>query len=492
MKKTSRITAFIMCVIMVFSVTSAGASALVLAPSRPSKITGTSTVSTVTLTWTKVSLASGYCVYQYSGNKWKQIKKTTDTTLKISKLKASSTYKFAVKAYRTKGKEIAYSSQRTISVNTKQMGSIKTLKAAVSGKNITLTWSAASGASGYRIYQRKNDKWVKLKTVSSSTKTYTVKNLKAGSTYSFAVKPYVKATSGTVWGTLKSVKATIKDTTKAKFTSHTAGATAINLKWAKVSGATGYRVYQYKSKKWTKLKDTSSTSYKVTKLKSNTSYSFKVRAYKKAKGKTTWYTASDAYKVKTLKTSNSLGVYRIDKYAKLMKAGTYKMTVVTNDPELGSTPITIAVKGGNMYMETKVEGLKMKMIYTAKNNKTYLVLDDVKMYSVITEKLLGEDIDMSYMISQYGKVNPSGKITSSYQTIGGKKLVCEQYKDAETGTTIKYYFDNDVIYAVDNVDKKGNVSRMMYESFTTSVSSSLFSVPKGYAYINLDLLGGLV
>ena len=115
MKMTSRITAFIMCVIMVFSVTSAGASALVLAPSRPSKITGTSTVSTVTLTWTKVSLASGYCVYQYSGNKWKQIKKTTDTTLKISKLKASSTYKFAVKAYtKTDSDETIWAKEYTV------------------------------------------------------------------------------------------------------------------------------------------------------------------------------------------------------------------------------------------------------------------------------------------------------------------------------------------------------------------------------------------
>ena len=39
------------------------------------------------------------------------------------------------------------------------------------------------------------------------------------------------------------------------------------------------------------------------------------------------------------------------------------MSFVTNDKELGDTTTTVAVKNGYMYMETKVEGFKTKIIY---------------------------------------------------------------------------------------------------------------------------------
>ena len=52
----------------------------------------------------------------------------------------------------------------------------------------------------------------------------------------------------------------------------------IKLVWNKVSGAEEYEVYQYVSKKWKKIKTTSSTSYTVKKLKADKEYKFKVRA----------------------------------------------------------------------------------------------------------------------------------------------------------------------------------------------------------------------
>lgn len=169
------------------------------------------------------------------------------------------------------------------------------------------------------------------------------------------------------------------------------------------------------------------------------------------------------------------------------------MTFVTNDKELGNTPITVAVRNGYLYIETEIEGLKTKLIYNNKNGKTYMLLDDFKKYTIITEELMGEDIDISASIAEYAKMNIGSKITSSYATIGGKKVVCEKYKDSVTGDTIKYYFNNDVIYAQDTVDAStGKVSRILYKSFTTDVPSSLFAVPKNYAYINLSWLGSLM
>lgn len=63
--------------------------------------------------------------------------------------------------------------------------------------------------------------------------------------------------------------------------------TSITLKWKKVTGASGYRVYQYntKTKKYEKVKDVTGTTLKISKLSAGTKYKFKVRAYKNDDGK---------------------------------------------------------------------------------------------------------------------------------------------------------------------------------------------------------------
>lgn len=81
--------------------------------------------------------------------------------------------------------------------------------------------------------------------------------------------------------------------------------TAVKLKWSKVSGATGYRVYQYKNKEWAVIKkSTTSNTYTIKSLKPATSYKFAVKTYKKSGSKIYW---SDAKKitVKTAAVSNT-------------------------------------------------------------------------------------------------------------------------------------------------------------------------------------------
>ena len=56
---------------------------------------------------------------------------------------------------------------------------------------------------------------------------------------------------------------------------------SIRISWKKSSNATGYILYRYdsKTKKWSKVKTTKSTSYVNTGLKSGTDYKYKVKAY---------------------------------------------------------------------------------------------------------------------------------------------------------------------------------------------------------------------
>ena len=68
----------------------------------------------------------------------------------------------------------------------------------------------------------------------------------------------------------------------------------ITLKWSKVTGAEGYRIYQYdsKNKKWKNIKTTSERKLKLENLKSGTEYKFEIKAYKKDDG-TIWSDATE-------------------------------------------------------------------------------------------------------------------------------------------------------------------------------------------------------
>ena len=166
-------------------------------------------------------------------------------------------------------------------------GKTSNITATQSASAIKLTWKKVTGATGYRIYQYnfKTGKYEKIKTITSDKNTYTVKKLKAGTTYKFAVKAYTKDNGETLWAaSSKSIKtATEPAVPTVKITAASKKAT---LKWNKVTGATGYVVYMKNSDgSYKKLGSTKSTSYTKKSLKSGKKYYFRVRAYKTVEGK---------------------------------------------------------------------------------------------------------------------------------------------------------------------------------------------------------------
>ncbi len=165
---------------------------------------------------------------------------------------------------------------------------------------IKLTWQKVSGATGYRVYQYDSKtQSYKLLTSIKGKNSYTVKNLKSGTTYKFAVKAYTKLSDGTVyWGT--SVKAQFS-TKPAKVTlTAKAGTSSASLSWQKVSGVTGYQIYYSTSKngEYKKLKNTTALSYKKTGLTKGKTYYFKVRAYKRTSDRVLYGAFSDIKSVK--------------------------------------------------------------------------------------------------------------------------------------------------------------------------------------------------
>lgn len=172
----------------------------------------TQTTSSITLTWTKTTGATGYRVYQYSPGKGKYVVKASVkdvTTYKVSGLKAGTTYKFKIKPYvkNDDGTVIWGSASSALSTATKP--STPTVKSVTSSSGkATLSWNNISGESGYQVYYStsKNGTYKKMKSVSADTVKYTTSKLTAGKTYYFKVRAYKKVDGKTVYGSFSSIK----------------------------------------------------------------------------------------------------------------------------------------------------------------------------------------------------------------------------------------------------------------------------------------------
>ena len=179
--------------------------------SKPSSLkVSTRNTTSLKLSWNKVSGASGYQLQQYKNSKWTTIKTTTATAYTVSKLAASTTYKFRVRAYKTISSKNYYSDWTNLTTPTKPSTvSISSLKSSKS-KQLTVKWKKLN-CTGYQIQYSTSSKFTNSKTVTVSsykTTSKTISKLKGKKKYYVRVRAY-KTVNGTKyygsWSKAKSV-----------------------------------------------------------------------------------------------------------------------------------------------------------------------------------------------------------------------------------------------------------------------------------------------
>ena len=328
---------------------------------------GSQTKSSAVLGWDKVSGADGYAVELYTGGKWNEVFRTSDssvTSCTVGSLKGNSTYSLRIRAFAG----TAYSDYTRLAVKTK-LANVAGLKAqGVTATAVKLDWARNAGATGYIIEQYRGGKWTQLAvTKNNTTLTFTVKGLAECTPYSFRVKAYKNDGGKTNYSDYVTVKAsTLLGTVKnAKVTSTTG--TWITLGWDRNTGATGYVLEQYKGGRWTEIavtKNNTTLKFTVKGLRNDTTYSFRIKAYKTV-GDTTTY---GSY-VRVVGTTDIPNVAKFTGSA--VSASAIKLDWSKNDKATGY--VIEQYKGGkwteikavdNDVTEITVEGLAKGTAYT--------------------------------------------------------------------------------------------------------------------------------
>ena len=332
---------------------------------------GSQTKSSAVLGWDKVSDADGYAVELYTGGKWNEVFRTSDssvTSCTVGSLKADSTYSLRIRAFKDTDDGTVYSDYTRLAVKTK-LANVAGLKAqGVTATAVKLDWARNAGATGYIIEQYKGGKWTQIAvTKNNYTLTFTVKGLAECTPYSFRVKAYKNDGGKTNYSDYVTVKAsTLLGTVKnAKVTSTTG--TWITLGWDRNTGATGYVLEQYKGGRWTEIavtKNNTTLKFTVKGLRNDTTYSFRIKAYKTV-GDTTTY---GSY-VRVVGTTDIPNVAKFTGSA--VSASAVKLDWSKNDKATGY--VIEQYKGGrwteikavdNDITEITVEGLAKGTAYT--------------------------------------------------------------------------------------------------------------------------------
>ncbi len=204
------------------------------------------TTSSISMKWDAVSNATGYKVYRYNsyGN-YTAVASTTSTSTTVSGLTASASIPYFVVAYKTTTAGYtaiddgyhSYTSMKTVS------GKVGTLSMTYYWSNLNsgqFGWTSIDNADGYQ-FQLMNYKGKSLYSTTTTSTSASVDPFKKGIFTKARVRAYITVGNTNLYGAWSSYSYNASSkSVKAKRSSN---GKKITLKWSKIKGAVGYRVY---------------------------------------------------------------------------------------------------------------------------------------------------------------------------------------------------------------------------------------------------------
>ncbi len=180
-------------------------------PSTPSVTATSASYSSIKISWSKVSGASGYKVYRATssnGTYTRVYTATSGSTLSYTNtsLTTGKTYYYKVRAYHLEDGAKVYSSYSSVKSAKPIPATPSGVKAArASSTSIKVSWSSVSGATGYEVYRATSKTGTYTKVTSTTSKSYTNTGRTKGKTYYYKVRAYRTVNGTKVYGSYSSV-----------------------------------------------------------------------------------------------------------------------------------------------------------------------------------------------------------------------------------------------------------------------------------------------
>jgi len=250
----------------------------------------------VKISWNKSNGAEKYRVY-YKGSKgWTRMVDTTSTSYIDKDVSSGKNYTYTVRCINSSATKFTsgYDSKGTKATF---IAAPKITKAESVNGGVKISWNKSSGAEQYRVYYKGSKGWTRM--VDTTSTSYTDSKVSSGKTYTYTVRcinsSATKFTSGydSKGKSIKYVAAPEISKTESTYNS-------ITLNWDNVNGAEKYRVYRRGEKGWSRLFDTTSTTFTDTNLYADTEYTYTVRCINSSANKFTSGYNSKGFTVTTL------------------------------------------------------------------------------------------------------------------------------------------------------------------------------------------------
>ena len=242
------------------------------------------TTGGIKLSWNKIAGVYGYRLYyKPASGGWKRFKDTTATSFTDSGVSPNRTETYTIRCIDKNGNTISgFNSTGWSKKYTPVAPTISKLDITTGG--IKLSWNKIAGVYGYRLYYKTSSGgWKRFKDTTATS--FTDSGVSPNRTETYTIR-CIDKNGNTVSGFYSrgwSKKYTPVAPTITRLSNTSKG---VSVTWNKIAGVYGYRLYRkYDGGSWTRVKDTTSTSFTDSGAKKGKKVTYTVRCNDR-KGKT--------------------------------------------------------------------------------------------------------------------------------------------------------------------------------------------------------------
>ena len=238
----------------------------------------------IKLSWNKIAGVYGYRLYyKTSSGGWKRFKDTTATSFTDSGVSPNRTETYTIRCIDKNGNTVSgYNSKGWSKKYTPVAPTISKLENTSGG--IKLSWNKIAGVYGYRLYYKTSSGgWKRFKDTTATS--FTDSGVSPNRTETYTIR-CIDKNGNTVSGYNSKGWSKKYAPVAPKITKLTNTSKGVSVTWGKVAGVYGYRLYRkYAGGSWTKVKDTTSTSFTDSGAKKGKKVTYTLRCINK-NGKT--------------------------------------------------------------------------------------------------------------------------------------------------------------------------------------------------------------